>query len=84
MTDRRITITCRAEVKVPEEVYLAFGYTTEYSKVSAQAAKQVEACGQDACGSVYEWGESSSAGKCQIFLTVWDHAIANWQKRLSN
>lgn len=72
----------RVEVRVPNEVFDAFGHTAEYSSVASHAASNVECSGQDSYSEVFEWGEAPTRLQCESFANHWHNWILQWQERL--
>lgn len=79
-----ISTIYRATVRVPMEVYEAFGHTREYDVRFSQIATRanVGASGQDAYSDVYVWAEDSSRTCVENFAAEWELFIAELQRRL--
>lgn len=74
----------RAEIKIPEDVFQAFGHTSAYDLASSNISSDhhVAASGQDAYASVYEWAEDASLANVEAWAEAWEDYIAYLKGRL--
>ena len=74
----------RAEIKIPEDVYRAFGHTSAYDLASSRISgdHQVATSGQDSYASVYKWAEDASLANVEAWAEAWEDYIAYLKGRL--
>lgn len=80
----KISAIYRAEVQVPEEVYVRFGHTKEYELKSLEIHRKANVAdsGQDAYAEIFEWAEDSSRKCVEAFAIEWEMYIRKLQRQM--